>query len=164
MAGNSNSGRRPRPTAVNDLMGNPSKTKRPPEPQPPTGPVNPPASLSPQAKDVWTQVAPVCEHMGTLTTADVDTFAAYCELQATLNQIVQFKARPDWTPVITNRHGEPVEHPAVRMERQTALALKVYQEKFGLDASSRARLAVPQTTQTANDPAAKWDGLLQQAV
>jgi len=69
--GNHNSGRRPTPTALKILRGNPGK--RPlnqDEPQPPKGPVVKP-ELSAGADRVWDALAPVCEAMGTLTAADV---------------------------------------------------------------------------------------------
>src|SRR5688572_22964262 len=82
--GNKNSGRRPQPTALKVLRGNPGQ--RPlndAEPRPPAGEARPPASLSRIAASVWAEIAPACVAMGTLTPADVTAFATLCELEAT---------------------------------------------------------------------------------
>ena len=70
--GNSNSGRRPQPTNVLKMRGNPGK--RPlndAEPKPPDAPVVKPGYLSAVAGVVWDEIAPIAEAMGTLTAADV---------------------------------------------------------------------------------------------
>src|SRR5687767_12999114 len=83
--GYENSGRRPQPTALKVLRGNPSKTRlNQDEPKPPKGDIVKPEGLSPGASAVWDELAPICLHMGTLTTADVRSFVTLCELQATL--------------------------------------------------------------------------------
>src|SRR5688572_10089443 len=85
MAGNQNSGRRPQPTALKVLRGNPSKTKlNDAEPKPPQGEVRRP-EMGPDAAIVWDRVAPICLHMGTLTAADVEAFKVYCGLQAAMD-------------------------------------------------------------------------------
>src|SRR5262245_35297650 len=82
--GNHNSGRRPKPTALKLLQGNPGKRKlNQHEPKPPQGDVKPPESTSKAALAVWAEMAPIALAMGTLTTADVAAFARYCELEAT---------------------------------------------------------------------------------
>ena len=82
--GNQNSGRRPQPTALKVLRGNPGKRKpNVGEPKPPAGEVTQPAELSTGAAGVWAELAPICLAMKTLTPADVRPFRAMCELVAT---------------------------------------------------------------------------------
>jgi hypothetical protein len=85
MAGNANSGRRPQPTALKVLRGNPSKTRlNEDEPKPPQGEVTKP-NMGPEAGVVWDRVAPIALAMGTLTPADVEAFKVFCQLQAALD-------------------------------------------------------------------------------
>src|SRR5688500_18461514 len=90
--GNANSGRRPQPTELLLLRGNPGKRK-PNEnaPSPPAGEVAKPVGLSAGAAEVWDRLAPVCLAMGTLTTADVTVFGRMCELEASWDANVSKK-------------------------------------------------------------------------
>lgn len=89
--------------------------------------------------------------MGTLTTADVSAFGTLCELRATLDLAIQEKAREDFAVFLVstvvdgagNEHPKVQEHPAIRLERNTAGALRPYYEKFGLEPVGRARISVP---------------------
>lgn len=164
--GNQNSGRRPKPTALKILQGNPGgRPLNLLEPKPPTGPVIKP-ELSPGAAEVWDEVAPICLAMGTLTTGDVKAFGTYCELQATFTRATREKARPGFTPFLHttmvdsagNEHQNIKEHPAIRQERDTAAAMRPYYEKFGLEPVGRARIQVPKS---ADEPASKWAGALK---
>lgn len=170
--GNRNSGRRPEPTAIKILRGNPGK--RPlnvDEPTPPAGLVQKPADLSGRSAKVWDEVAPICLAMGTLTTADVKAFVAYCELQATAELIAVEKQNPEFKPLVMkatvdgdgNVHLEARENPLIRMERHTAGALRPYYEKFGLEPVGRARIHVrtdPAYVRKSREPQSKWAGVL----
>jgi len=158
--GNHNSGRRPTPTALKILRGNPGK--RPlnqDEPQPPKGPVVKP-ELSAGADRVWDALAPVCEAMGTLTAADVRVFATLCELQATFIAAVKEKNAEGFSPFLVttmvdsagNEHMNVKEHPAIKLERNTAAAMRPYYEKFGLEPVGRARIHVKKPEEPVN----KW--------
>ena len=82
-------GRKPKPTALKLLEGNPGK--RPlnaNEPIPPQGEVKCPSWLLPEAKKEWKRLAPAMESMGILTLADEKAFAGYqinAELMALTN-------------------------------------------------------------------------------
>jgi phage terminase small subunit len=127
-----NSGRRPRPTALKILRGNPGKRPlNPAEPQPPPGPIEMPAGLAPDARQVWAAIAPICLGMGTLTPADVLAFARHCELEARWKVKVQTN---DLASIL-----------ALSRELRSSGAC------FGLDPSSRARIQV-----APQKPASKW--------
>ena len=73
-------GRKPKPTALKLLEGNPGK--RPineHEPIPPKGTVKCPTWLEPEAKKERKRLAPSLEAMGVLTQADLTAFAGYCQ-------------------------------------------------------------------------------------
>ena len=71
-------GRKPKPTALKVLEGNPGK--RPlndHEPIPPKGELKCPSWLLPEAKKEWKRLASSLEAMGVLTMADLTAFAGY---------------------------------------------------------------------------------------
>ena len=76
-------GRKPKPTALKLLEGNPGK--RPlndREPVPPKATLKCPAWLLPEAKKEWKRLAPALEAMGVLTMADLTKFEGYCQAYA----------------------------------------------------------------------------------
>lgn len=161
MAGNKNSGMRPKPSALKLLQGNPGKRKlNEAEPKPPEGEVSPPESTSKAALVVWAQIAPVCLAMGTLTTADVWAFKTLCELQASLDMVSRSKDAPEFAPftVSDDYNGAPKmgTHGALVTELKYAPVLRPYYEKFGLEPVGRARISVPKQ----EAPKSKWEGAL----
>src|SRR5262245_16054969 len=145
--GNANSGRRPQSTALKLLRGNPGK-RRPNarEAVPPAGEVMKPTTLTTEAAVVWDELAPVCLHMGTLTTADVKPFAMLCELEATVLVARRWK-----TQLRTMTKG-------LRLEKELAVILRPYYALFGLEPVSRSRIHV--SMKVPEEPASKWAGVL----
>jgi phage terminase small subunit len=130
--GNHNSGRRPQPTALKVLRGNPSKTKlNEDEPKPPQGEVTKP-QMGPEAGVVWDRVAPIALAMGTLTPADVEAFKVFCQVQAALD-------------VATDAD-------LVKL----AATVRAYYAMFGLEPSARAKLRV----QPKDKAESKWGELV----
>jgi P27 family predicted phage terminase small subunit len=161
--GYENSGRRPQPTALKMLRGNPSKT-RPNilEPKTPPGEPAKPEGLSAGAAQVWDEIAPVLLYMGTLTLGDAPTFATLCELQATLRMASAQKSAEGFAPFTLGEdyNGVPKVHvhAAIKLERETATAIRPYYDYFGMTPSSRARLTVPKQEEA---PVSKWAGALK---
>lgn len=161
--GNHNSGRRPKPTALHILNGNPSrKNLNINEVRPPAGDITKPVWLSGGASAIWDELGPVCLVMGTLTTADLQAFGTLCELQATMQQA---SASKDGRKLFSLQHQDGDDSPleividaVLKLERETANALRPYYEYFGLTPSSRARLTVPKP---AAEPESKWAGALK---
>ena len=76
-------GRKPKPTALKKLEGNPGK--RPLndlEPLPKVTMLRCPNWLEPEAKKEWRRLAPVLIGAGILTSADAVPFAGYCQAYA----------------------------------------------------------------------------------
>ena len=72
-------GRKPKPTALKLIEGNPGK--RPingHEPKPPASKPTCPSHLSPTAKAEWKRLAEALHRIGLLTQADRTALAAYC--------------------------------------------------------------------------------------
>jgi phage terminase small subunit len=141
--GYENSGRRPQPTALKVLRGNPGKRKlNENEPQPPKGDVVKP-TLSEHASKVWDELAPICLAMKTLTIADVRPLATLCELVATFDANVRLKGTDDFD---------------WRVEKDIAGSMRQYFDLFGLNPIARAKISVPKADE---QPASKWAGVLK---
>jgi len=160
--GHENSGRRPRPTKLTVLLGNPSKKRlNQNEPCPPPGDGTKPPTLSARAGAVWDRLAPIALAMGTLTVADTEPFATLCELQADLDMARACKDAPEFAPftVSEDYNGAPKTglHAAVKLEKELAPVIRPYYALFGLEPVSRARIAVPKAP---DQPVSKWAGVL----
>jgi len=113
---------------------------------------------------VWDEIAPIALAMGTLTTADVAAFTTLCELEVTRRQASLEKNREGFSPFMVttmvdsagNEHMNVKEHPAIKLERNTAAALRPYYEKFGLEPVGRARIVV----KPKDEPVSKWAGAI----
>ncbi len=76
-------GRKPKPTAIKILEGNPGKRQlNEHEPQPMKKAPSCPKWLEPEAKREWRRLAKTLEAMGVLTEADMAAFAGYCQAYA----------------------------------------------------------------------------------
>jgi P27 family predicted phage terminase small subunit len=104
---------------------------------------------------IWDEIAPVCLAMGTLTTADVVAFASMCELQATMREASAAKDGRQLFQLVKGDDDprlEVVIDSVLRLERDTAGALRPYYDFFGLNPVSRAKIAVPK----APEQKSKW--------
>lgn len=161
--GNRNSGRRPQPTALKVVRGNPGQRKlNENEPRPPSGDVVKPSRLSRLAGIVWDELAPICVAMGTLTPADVRPFSRLCELQADLDKACESKDAPEFAlfTLSEDYNGAPKMglHAAIKLEKELSPVIRPFYELFGLSSVARARIQVPKK---AEAPASKWAGALQ---
>ena len=161
--GYENSGRRPKPTAIHILNGNPSRKKlNENEPRPPSGEVQVPAGLSALARVVWERLAPICLQMGTLTPADVEPFKRLCELQADLDKACESKDAEGFGlfTLSEDYNGAPKMglHAAVKLEKELSPVIRPFYELFGLSPVARARIQVPKKD---DEPVSKWAGALK---
>lgn len=73
-------GRKPKPTAMKELEGNPGKRKlNKKEPMPGKGMPDCPKWLLPDAQEEWKRLCEKLNQMGVLTEVDRSAFAAYCQ-------------------------------------------------------------------------------------
>lgn len=121
-------GQRPKPRALKIVTGNPGKRPLGEPEFVPAGPVEKPGFLKPEESRIWDTYAPELIRMGTLTSADVHQFAAYCGLAAMLEEGV--------------RHMNAAQ---INQMRQLAAS-------FGMDATARARLGAHGNGDKAPNP------------
>ena len=146
-------GRKPTPTALHLLRGNPSKRPRPArEPRPPVvDDLAPPEWLNAEAQVEWRRLAPVLAGLGVLTATDADALAAYCEAWVTWKQATQ-KLRQFGLVVKSPKDGDlPVISPYVKIAHHAMGQMRAFLIEFGMTPSSRARVQV-----TPLRPVSKW--------
>jgi P27 family predicted phage terminase small subunit len=136
MAGNHNSGRKPKPTRLTELLGNPGgRPLNHREPQFDTAGVAPSKHLDEDARQVWTEYAQLLSSRGLLTVADVLKFELLCTASGRLRQVGRL------LPVgITSETNPKILAAEVRY----MLLLDKFASAFGMDPASRVRLKTPE--------------------
>ena len=132
-------GRKPKPTALKVLEGNPGK--RPineHEPIPPKGTVKCPTWLEPEAKKEWKRLAPSLEAMGVLTQADLTAFAGYCQAYARWKEAEEFITQHG--TIVKTPSGYWQQVPQVSIAQTYLKIMNKFCEQFGLTPSARSRI------------------------
>lgn len=150
-------GRKPLPTSLKILTGNPGKKRLPKnEPMPDSTLPEPPDHLDRYARDEWERMAHGLHGLGLLTSTDAGVFAAYCTAYSTWRQASEEIQRQ-------NETGGPLSglvidgkvNPLIRLKRDAAADLVKYAAEFGMSPQARARVHVEQPK-----PKSKFDGLI----
>lgn len=147
------SGRRPLPSAVKKLRGNPGKRKvNKAEPKPKSSAPEMPAGLPPLAIAEWKAIVPMLAQLGVLTEIDGKALAAYCEYFAQWRQALDEVRERGITveePIVKFADGESEiigykykRNPAVSIANDAAKLMKSFLVEFGLTPSSRGRLRI----------------------
>lgn len=149
------SGRRPLPTAVKKLRGNPGK--RPlnaKEPAAPAGDPSMPKGLSAAAAREWKSILPELRQLGVLSRIDGKALAAYChcfgrwmEAEQEVKRlgivveepIVKFDRESGEAEIIGYRYKK---NPAVTISETAMKIMKSFLVEFGMTPSSRSRVHI----------------------
>lgn len=140
-------GRRPVPTKLRLLRGNPRR--RPvnkDEPKPRANLPRCPSWLSPDAKLKWKQLVPELRNMGVLSRADGDALTNYCQVWARWKEAEEFIQKTGSAYPVLGDNGKVKyiqQVPQVAIARNLLLMLNRIQQEFGLTPSSRSALTVP---------------------
>ena len=132
-------GRKPKPTALKVLEGNPGK--RPlndREPVPPKATLKCPAWLLPEAKKEWKRLAPALEAMGVLTMADLTAFEGYCQAYARWKEAEAFITQHG--SIFQTPSGYVQQVPQVSIAQQNLKIMQSFCSEFGLTPATRARI------------------------
>ncbi|MCB2136637.1 MAG: phage terminase small subunit P27 family [Rhodobacteraceae bacterium] len=134
-------GRKPKPTALKLIDGNPGKRPiRGQEPRPPATLPTCPAHLLPTAKTEWKRLARVLNGIGLLTQIDRTVLAAYC--QAYGRWVEAERKLADTPPLLKTPAGYVQASPWITIaNRQIELMTRLMAE-LGLTPSARSRLAI----------------------
>ena len=132
-------GRKPKPTAVKVLEGNPGK--RPLnmyEPVPEKKAPECPFWLNDEAKSEWDRLADKMVNLGTLTEMDMAAFAGYCQSYARWKEAEEFH-RETWNNC-KNSSGYWQQVPQVSIAQTNLKVMLKFCSEFGLTPSSRSRM------------------------
>lgn len=136
--------RRPQPTQLKILKGNPGK--RPlnrAEPVPPADGIEPPEWLAGAALDKWRELLPLLQDVRLMTRADVGTLARYCDTWGWWRRCREVIDREGDTLVICDDHGNEKyrqQRPEVGIVNKLAQQLGRLEAEFGLSPAARAGL------------------------
>ena len=132
-------GRKPKPTALKVLEGNPGK--RPlndHEPITPKGELKCPSWLLPEDKKEWKRLASSLEAMGVLTMADLTAFAGYCQAYARWKEAEEFITQHG--SIFKTPSGYVQQVPQVSIAQQNLKIMQSFCSDFGLTPATRARI------------------------
>ena len=132
-------GRKPKPTAVKKLEGNPGKRKlNDKEPMPVKGMPTCPAWLMPEAKTEWKRLAKILSEMGVLTEVDRTAFASYCQSYARWKE-AQEHIDEEGSTFATDK-GYQQQTPWVGIANTNQKLMLQAAAEFGLTPSARSRI------------------------
>lgn len=136
-------GTKPKPAALRLLEGNPGHRPIKNEPLPPKHRRAPkaPTWLPEEAQKIWQREAKVFFDAGVLTSADINTFAAYCEAAARYKAAVMLLYQAP-TFMIRTASGALIQHPYLAIVRAASKDMMNAATEFGGTPSSRARIDV----------------------
>lgn len=147
-------GRKPTPTPIKEIQGNPGKrplNRR--EPRPAIRAPSCPRELSPVAKKEWRRLARQLLVLRLVTDLDRAMLAAYCQAFALWAEAVA--ALRKYGTMVKSPSGFPMQSPYVAVaNKQAELMIRISAE-FGFTPSSRSRIAVPPAP-IGHLPAAKY--------
>lgn len=134
-------GRKPKPTALKKLQGNPGKRcLNGREPKPDSRLPYCPRHLPEEAKREWNRVAKELQRIGVMTFVDRAALAAYCAAWA--RWVEAEKALEKEEPVVTSDKGNVYQNPWVGVARQAMKDMLDAAREFGMTPSSRSRIKV----------------------
>ena len=134
-------GRRPKPTHLKLLQGNPGKRRlNSNEPKPPQELPLAPEHLNDAAKKEWNRLGPQIVKLGLLTSIDGSAFAAYCVVYARWVEAEEALKKTGF--VVKAPSGYPMLSPFYTVANQCLSQMRAYLTEFGMTPSSRSRTSV----------------------
>lgn len=153
------SGRRPKPTALKKLQGNPGKRKlNAAEPKPQPGDPTVPKGLSPAAAAEWKSILPELRQLGVLSKIDGKALAAYCHAFARWMEAEVEIRRLGIVVMEPIFSGERFlgckykKNPAVTISEGAMKIMKAFLVEFGMTPSSRSRVRIEKPAAGDEDP------------
>ncbi len=143
-------GRKPTPTAIKKLEGNPGKrplNDKEPRPEHKAPPC--PKWLDKEAKKEWKRLASKMEMMGVLTEVDMAAFAGYCQSYARWRENEEFITNNG--SLVRTPSGYWQQVPQVSMAQQYLKQMGRFAEQFGLTPASRSRIISDENSTCVSD-------------
>jgi len=144
-------GRKPKPTALKILEGNPGKRQlNTREPTPEKRAPKCPGWLDPEAKKEWRRLTKQLEGLGLLTEIDMAAFAGYCQAYARWKEAEEFISKHG--TIVKTPSGYWQQVPQVSIAQTYLKLMNKLCEQFGLTPSARSRMIAGAGQQEAMDP------------
>lgn len=150
-------GRKPKPTELKVLQGNPGKRKL--NTEAPKAPAldddTPPDILDKKAMEEWKRVIPGLRKTGVLTTVDVMCLAAYCQSYSRWYEAEKVIAKNGTTYSGYTKNGDEIirKNPNVDIAKQAMHEMRAFASELGITPASRARVNGKQ----ADKKKSAWD-------
>ncbi len=106
------------------------------EPEPPKAKPRCPTWLRDEAKVTWKRLTPILDHMGLLTTADINILARYCQTYARWREAEEAVAKDG--SMVADDDGALTPSPWIKVVERTIEQLLKMEQQFGLTPSARA--------------------------
>ncbi len=134
------SGRKPKPTSLKLLQGNPGKRElNESEPKPTPRLPRPPEHLGEEAKKEWRRAGRFLLQLGLVSDIDRAAFAAYC--QAWGRWVEAETALKTYGVMLKSPNGFPVQSPYLAVANRAMDQMKSLLSEFGMSPASRTRVA-----------------------
>jgi P27 family predicted phage terminase small subunit len=140
-------GRKPKPTHLKLVTGNPGKRAlNPAEPKPASLIPDPPAELSADALDEWEKISRRLLAAGIVTAIDRAALAAYCQAYGRWVQAERALAEMAKRDLITSglliktTNGHAIQNPLVGTANKAMSDMVRYAAEFGMTPSARSRV------------------------
>ena len=144
-------GRKPKPTALKILEGNPGKRQlNANEPKPASKAPRCPMWLDSEAKKEWRRMSKQLEQLGILTEVDMAAFAGYCQAYARWKEAEEFITKHG--TIVKTPSGYWQQVPQVSIAQTYLKIMNRFCEQFGLTPSARSRLISDNVQHDINDP------------
>jgi P27 family predicted phage terminase small subunit len=154
-------GRKPKPTHLKLVTGNPGKRQlNRTEPRPDLSIPAPPPHLSDEAKVEWGRVCDQLYRLKLLSEIDRAPLAAYCQAYGRWVQAERALAKMAESDGVTKgllvktRNGNAIQNPLVGTANKAMADMMRYAAEFGMTPSARSRLSTD--AQDKDDPARKY--------
>jgi P27 family predicted phage terminase small subunit len=134
-------GRKPRPTHLKILEGNPGKRPLGEEPQPSPDIPECPAHLDDEARAEWDRITPELRNCRLLTIVDRAALAAYCQAWSRWVK-AEGIVRTSGEVLKSKTTGAVYQNPYLAIANRAMKQMKEFLTEFGLTPPSRVRLGV----------------------
>ncbi len=143
-------GRKPKPTAVKVLEGNPGKRSlNTAEPKPEKKAPRCPSWLEDEAKKEWKRMSKQLEQLGILTEIDMAAFAGYCQAYARWKEAEEFITQHG--TIVKTPSGYWQQVPQVSIAQTYLKIMNKFCEQFGLTPSARSRIVADTSEDKESD-------------
>lgn len=144
-------GRKPKPTALKIVTGNPGKRPLPEnEPKPKQADLSVPDGLSVEASKHWQVVARQLHDARILTELDTHALCLYCEAYSKWMEANNNIAK--YGMVVKSPNGFPVQSPYLSISNKAFEQMKGIMVEFGMTPSSRTRVQAAEL----EEPVSEW--------